>query len=233
MIVSINQPAYLPWLGYCHRIAVSDLHIVLDHVEFEKNSFVNRNRVRTDVGWCWLTVPVKTKGHFGELPIDRIQIDNRIDWSKKHLRTLQQYYRGAPHFAEHEAFLAEVYSTRWDALAGLCEVLTEHFLSGLGINTPLERSSEMQVEGARDELVLNLCRAVGATTYLSGPLGRRYLREELFERAGITVRYHDYVHPAYPQRHEPFQPFMSVFDLIANCGPESSRFLMGGQGETP
>ncbi|HMC74088.1 MAG TPA: WbqC family protein, partial [Terriglobales bacterium] len=82
MIISINQPAYLPWLGYFHRIAVSDMHIVLDSVQFEKNSFTNRNKARTAQGWCWLTVPVKTAGRFGELNIREVEIDNERPWAK-------------------------------------------------------------------------------------------------------------------------------------------------------
>ena len=82
MIVSINQPAYLPWLGYFHRIAVSDLHVVLDHVQFEKNSFTNRNKVRTASGTPWLTVPVRSKGRFGDLAINEVDIaDGR--WTAK------------------------------------------------------------------------------------------------------------------------------------------------------
>ncbi len=76
MLLSINQPAYLPWPGYFDRIARSDLHVVLDHVQFEKNSFINRNRILGANGPCWLTVPVRTKGRFGDLQIHEIEIDN-------------------------------------------------------------------------------------------------------------------------------------------------------------
>ena len=96
MIVSINQPAYLPWLGYFHRIAVSGAHVVLDHVQFEKNSFTNRNKVRTAGGWCWLTVPVRTKGRFGDLAIRSLEIDNSTDWRARHWKTLYQSYKRAP-----------------------------------------------------------------------------------------------------------------------------------------
>lgn len=104
MIVSINQPAYLPWLGYFHRIAVSDAHIVLDRVQFEKNSFTNRNKVRTSEGWCWLTVPVKTASKFGDLCIDEIEVANERQWAAKHWQTLRLNYSKAPFFGQHAAF---------------------------------------------------------------------------------------------------------------------------------
>lgn len=109
MIVSVNQPAYLPWPGYFHRIAVSDTHVVLDHVQFEKNSVTNRNKVRTATGWSWLTVPLRTKGRFGDLAIRSVEIDNATDWRTRHWKTLRQSYGRAPHFAAHAAYFEDVY----------------------------------------------------------------------------------------------------------------------------
>ena len=229
MIVSINQPAYLPWLGYFHRIAISDLHIVLDHVQFEKNSFVNRNRVRTSQRSTWLTVPVRTKGRFGNLPINLLEIDNHQGWATKHWKTIRQSYGRAAHFPATEALLEPVYAREWARLADLMRELNGHIARvSLGIQTPMKFSSEMGVTGAKSELVLNLCKAVGATVYLSGPLGRSYLQEDHFAEAGIEVRYHDYAHPSYPQCHPGFEPLMSVIDLLFNCGERSRDVLSEG-----
>jgi WbqC-like protein family len=233
VIVSINQPAYLPWLGYFHRIAASDLHIVLDHVQFEKNSFTNRNKVRTTTGSTWLTVPVQTSGRFGELPIDRLEIDNTSDWRRKHWQTLQQSYAKAPHFREHEAFFRELYGSPWERLADLCGRVTSYLLESFRVQTRMMSSSAMRSRGAKDELVLNLCREAGATTYLSGALGRDYLREELFKQAGIKVVYQDYHHPEYPQVYKPFEPYMAAVDLLFNCGPKSLEIIMKDQERIP
>lgn len=230
MIVSINQPAYLPWLGYFHRIALSDLHVVLDHVQFEKNSFTNRNKVRTKEGWCWLTVPVKTKGRFGDLAIHKLECaDSEDHWTRKHWDTLRFHYARVPYLAQHAAFFEGVYQKQWLRLNDLLREVTEYLLRAFETTCPLLYSSEMGVEGAKDELVLNICRAVGATVYLSGPVGRNYLHEDRFREAGIEVVYHDYAHPAYPQAHPGFEPFMSAVDLLFNCGPESRRIMMNDQ----
>ena len=227
MIVSINQPAYLPWLGYFQRIAVSDVHVVLDDVQFEKNSFVNRNRVRAAGGATWLTVPVLTAGRFGELPIAALEIDNRAPWRRKHWATLGQAYGAAPYFADHEPFFHTVYQRDWTRLAELCAEVTRYLLDAFGIATPVVRSSDLAASGAKDELVLDLCRKTGATTYLSGALGRDYLREELFADAGIAVAYQDYEHPEYTQLRGPFLPFMAAVDLLFLHGPASLGILLG------
>jgi hypothetical protein len=229
LIVSINQPAYLPWLGYFHRIAASDVHVVLDHVQLEKNSFTNRNKIRTANGWCWLTVPVKTKGRFGDLAIRAVEIEGAA-WRKKHWETIKQSYARAPFFAQYGPAFEALYARDWAGLSGLCGEATRLLLDAFGIRTRLMRSSEMDPQGAKDTLVLDLCRKAGATTYLSGALGREYLREELFDEAGIRVVYQDYQHPVYTQAHSgAFEPFMAAVDLLFNHGPEGLAILMRGQ----
>jgi hypothetical protein len=230
VIVSINQPAYLPWLGYFHRIAASDLHVVLDHVQFEKNSFTNRNKIRTQEGWCWLTVPVKTKGLFGRLGIDQLECaDEEGRWRRKHWTALRTNYGRTPHFGRYAGFLEEAYSRPWARIADLLKVLTQHLCAALEIRRPILFSSELGVDGVKDELILNICRAVDARVYLSGPFGRNYLREDRFRKAGVEVAYQDYRHPVYRQAFPGFEPCMSSVDLLFNCGPESKEVLMRDQ----
>lgn len=226
MIVSINQPAYLPWLGYFHRIAASDFHVVLDHVQFEKNSFINRNRIKTAGGPRWLTVPVKTGGRFGDLPISALEIDNSADWRTKHWKTLSQSYGRAPHFDEHADFFDRLYRRQWGRLDELLRETTAYLLRALGIGTPHGFSSQMAPQGAKDELVLDLCRKAQAKVYLSGALGRNYLREELFHGAGIQVAYQQYDHPPYTQLHGDFVSHLSTVDLLFNCGKRSLDLMM-------
>lgn len=229
MIVSINQPAYLPWLGYFHRIAVSDVHVVLDHVQFEKNSFTNRNKVRTADGWCWLTVPVRTAGKFGDLPINRIEIDNEKPWGRKHWSTLRLNYARAPYFQDHARFFDDIYQRSWTKLSDLVIEVTRYLLDTFGIQTKLIFSSQLAIAGKKEELLLNLCRELGATEYLSGPLGRNYLRQEVFHSHAISVRYDDYQHPTYPQAYSGFEPFMAAIDLLFNVGPGSLAVITKAQ----
>ena len=223
--MSVNQPAYLPWLGYFQRIAVSDVHVVLDHVQFEKNSFVNRNQVLCGGQPTWLTVPVRTKGKFGDLPIADLEIDTSQDWRTKHWRTLSQHYRKAPYFNRYEPFFSDVYTRQWTHLAHLCEHITAYCLKQLGIATPLLFSRDMHLQRHKSELVLEVCTKLHADTYLSGALGRNYLAVEQFSRAGVKVCYQDYRHPVYPQLGKVFHSHMAVVDLLFNCGDASLAIM--------
>lgn len=227
MIVSVNQPAYLPWLGYFDRIARSDLHIVLDHVQFEKNSMTNRNQIRAGAEARMLTVPVRTAGRFGNLPINELEVANDTPWARKHWQAISQSYSKSAFFPDHQEFFREVYEETWQRLLPLIRRITGYLLVQLGIGTRLVSSAELGVSGTKSELVLNLCQHVGASTYLSGPLGRQYLDLAAFQDAGIEVLFHDYQHPEYGQRHPGFLTRLSVIDLLFNQGPASLAILSG------
>jgi hypothetical protein len=187
MIVSINQPAYFPWLGYFDRIARSDVHIVLDDVQFEKNSFINRNRIATAKNPIWLTVPVRTKGRYGDLAISGLETAPNIHWRRKHWESIRFNYGRAPYFSEHASYFEQLYGREWPHLNDLVGEITRYLLNILGIGNKIMFSSEMGVTGRKQQLVLNLCKAVGANTYLSGPVGRSYLDEDDFNSAGIAT----------------------------------------------
>lgn len=225
MIVSINQPAYLPWLGYFDRIAKSDLHIVLDHVQFEKNSVTNRNKVRTPSGWSWLSVPVLTKGRFGNLAIDQIEINPMTKWAKKHYTTLRSNYARSAYYSHYADFFEDLYHQDWDCLAPMLYKSTSYLLKNLGIQTKQLRSSEFAPQAKKADLILELCIKAGATTYFSGPFGRDYLDESVFAKAGIELKYHDYIHPKYDQCFDGFEPYMSIVDLLFNYGEKSLEIL--------
>ena len=228
MIVSINQPAYLPWLGYFHRIAMSDLHVVLDHVQLEKGSFTNRNKVRTRDTWCWLTVPVSTAGRFGALPINEVRIAETDRWRRKHLDTIAQSYGRCAGYESHRGLIETPLNQPWEFLDPLMSEINTNLLHAFDIDTPLVKSAELKPTGIKSELVLDLCRETGATCYLSGPLGRDYLDLKSFERAGIEVRFHDFEHPRYAQAFSGFEPFMTALDLLFNH-PDTAREVRLGE----
>ena len=169
MIVSIHQPAYLPWLGYFDRIAKSDIFIFLDTVQFERNSFTNRNRIKTANGPIWLTVPVLLRGHLAK-KLSEIEIDERQDWRGKHLRSIEQNYRRAAGFADRFDRLKVQYDLVASGLADFCFAQLQFWLRELAIGTRIVRASEQAVAGSKSELVMSLCRNAGATTYFPGRL---------------------------------------------------------------
>ncbi|MEE8059479.1 MAG: WbqC family protein [Pseudomonadales bacterium] len=220
MIISINQPAYLPWLGYFDRINAADIHVELDTVQFEKNSMVNRNKIKLNGTTAMLTVPVKTKGKFGDLAISEIEIaDNR--WARKHWSSIKQSYGKANYFSDHKDFFEHLYSTSWTKLNPLLAESNQYLYNALGIQTQVCRAREINAVGTKHDLVLNICKELGATSYLSGPFGKDYLKLDQFNEANIEVIFQDYHHPKYDQQGNTFEPYLSIVDLLFNHGKKS------------
>jgi hypothetical protein len=227
MIVSIHQPAYLPWLGYFDRIRQSDCFVFLDTVQFQKNSFQNRNRIRTPAGSQWLTVPVQTKGTLHSTPLSKLAINNRINWREKHLKSIRQNYAKAPFRDRVLDYLEIVYDRPWERLADLCWSTLQHFTQQFDLRCNLIRASDLPPFGERKSaLIERICLHLGADEYLSGPLGRDYLDATSFAKAAIRIRYHDYKHPLYPQAYSGFEPGMAAIDYLMNV-EDASAVLKG------
>lgn len=222
-IASIHQPLYLPWCGYLHKMAVSDVHIILDDVEFDDESFVKRNRVRTPDGWTWLTVPVHASQG---TTIQEVEVANEHRWQSTHWKTLNTFYANAPHFGDHRGFFESIYQKDWMRLADLNLEMINYLRDQLEIETPLIRSSEIGAEGSKTDLILDLCEEAEVDIYLSGPNGRDYLDSGRFQERGVELIYHDFTHPTYDQVFDGFESHMSAIDLLFNCGPNSWRVLM-------
>jgi WbqC-like protein family len=227
MVISIGQPAYLPWLGYFHRMAVSDIHVVLDHVQFERKGFTNRNKLRSKAGPIQLTVPVATGRQGRDTAICDLEVVNDIDWGRKHFEAIRSNYVRAPFLHDHEGFLAQtIRDQRYVRLIEVLSATTDYLLEKLSIMTPRYLSTTMNLTERKGALILEICRRFGATTYLSGPFGRDYLDLASFERAGIEVKFHDYRHPTYAQTHPGFISHLSIIDLLLNHGDRSRSILM-------
>ena len=229
MIVSINQPAYLPWLGYFERIARSDVHVVLDHVQFEKNSFINRNKVRVKDGAAWLTIPLATKGKFGNLEIQSLEFVPADKWKEKHWKSLKMNYSRADYFDQLQGAYEAIYSRQWSGFMPFIRAMLYQHLSDLGIKTRLVFSSEIETSDHKSNLVLNICKSLSAKSYLSGINGRAYINEKAFLKEGITIEYQNYQHPSYKQAWPGFESYLGILDLLFNHGPDSLQILMGNQ----
>lgn len=229
MIVSIHQPGYLPWHGLFHRIALSDVHVFFDTAQFEKNGFNNRVRIRAGHGVQWLTVPIRAKGRFGSHPLSDARIDAASRWRGAHWKTLVQAYGRAPHFRASADFLETLYHTPWTHLVSLNVECIRYFAAALGLECRFVLASTLDGAGTCSSLVLSLCRAVGATTYVSGPNGRAYLDGAAFAQAGVAVRFQTYQEPRYAHVRGGHEAFMSVVDLLTHHGPSARDLMMAGQ----
>ncbi len=215
MILTAHQPAYLPWLGYFDNIIRSDVFIFLDSVQFEKNSFTNRNKIKTPQGPVWLTIPMKVKGHLSKTILE-MEIDNSQNWRKKHLNAIYLNYKKLPRFAECYNKLELLYQREYEYLAELCWDHLMFRVAELNIRNKIVRCSELSINKKKSELILDLCKYFGSDRYISGALGKDYLNAEEFRRAGISVEFQEYRHPVYPQLWGDFVPYMSIVDFWLN-----------------
>jgi hypothetical protein len=223
MILTAHQPAYLPWLGYLDKIARADVFVYLDTVQFERNSYINRNRIKTPQGVQWLTIPVKMKGHLS-MTLRDTESDVTQRWHVKHLKAIAMNYRRAPHFTECFAKLERLVADVPYNLAELCWRQLRFWLDEFAIATHVVRASELPVNGSKSDLILQLARHFGANHYLSGALGRGYLAEDAFRASGISVEYQEYHTAVYPQLWGDFVPDLSVVDYWMHCGPSAALF---------
>jgi hypothetical protein len=219
MRISIQQPEYLPWLGYLDKIRQVNLVVLLDNVQFKKRYFENRNKIRTATGWQWIGIPVITKGRYHQKICD-VKIDNTQNWRDDCWKALFYNYKKALYWKRYEKFFKKIYQRNWIKLVDFnVEVMK------FGLKKKILLASELNIKGEGDVLLLNTCRKIGATEYLSGGFGKNYINENLFKKAGIALLYQDFKHPIYKQLYEPFIPEMSSIDLLFNYGPESLSIL--------
>lgn len=228
MIVTIHQPEHLPWLGLFHKVRRADVFVVLDSVRFRKNYFQNRNRLLSANGPYWVTVPVLHHGV--DKCLHLIRTNETVRWREKILKGVEQNYRRHPNFEHNFTWLDRTLRSSGDRLVDINLALFDEMAAPLGVSTRRVLASSLRPEGAKSDLVLDICRRMGATRYLSGPTGRSYLDLAAFEAAGIQVDFQQFRHPRYSQMGsgERFVPLLSALDALMNLGPSAAGLLDDG-----
>jgi len=229
MHVAVLQSAYVPWRGFFDIIASVDLFVIYDDVQYSKGSWRNRNKLKTPAGPKWLTVPVNVS--LGQ-PIADVTIEyGTKDWIAQHRGLIDQALRDAPFYEDSVRPWSECVATRPTHLSELNVALLRTYCGLLGIGTRFADSRDFALEGSSTERLLMLLKAVGATSYLSGPAAEAYLDLASFREAGIDLYYKTYDYAPYPQQGEGFQPDVSILDLIANLGPEAPGHIRTASGD--
>ena len=224
--VAIHQPNYLPWLGYFHKMRLADALVLLDTVDFESgsaSSVTNRTRIKTPSGVLQLTVPVRRSSG---PRIRDVLVANGQDWVKKHLRSIEQSYAKAPHFAEVYSIVAGLLRSPHPRLADLNRTLIAAVAHYLGLQAQLLDASSLPIDTpGRNERLIAICEHLGASVYVSGRGGREYHDEALFARRGIAIEYTSFASAPYPQLHGPFEGGLGVLDALFNCGRRTLDLL--------
>jgi len=225
--VVILQPSYIPWRGYFGQIRRADLFIFYDDVQYDKHGWRNRNQIKTAQGKQWLTIPVHSKGVTEGIAIKDVQIDWPKPWGKHHLKALTFAYNKTPYFKNYRPLLESFYERRDECLADFTIETTLLLSRELGIaSTRFLRSSELPgIYGTKTERLIQILKQVGAKHYISGPSARDYVEKEKFDEAAITLEYMEYNYPEYPQLYPPFDPYVTILDLLFMAGKDARDYM--------
>ena len=224
MIVTIHQPNYFPYPGFFQKVLLSDIYVILDRAQFEFD-ITNRNKIITPEGsWSRISVPIKKGQKFFE--IRNVEINNDQPWAEKNWDLICKSYNDSPFFDLYKTTLNSVFKKKWNLIFDLNFYTLKKVLEWLNIKTKIIFDSELDVTGKSSEHLLNICKKLGATKYLSGPSGRDYLNEKIFEQNKIKVEYQKYEPIIYPQKHaKSFVPNLSILDLLFNVGSDSKKLI--------
>ncbi len=218
MIISIHQPDYISYLGYFYKMSKADRFVFLDDCQFSNDNMHHWNRVKTPQGECRIKIPVEN--HLGDL-ICRVRTKDELGWKQKHLKTVEMNYLKAPFFAEIFPKFKKIIMADYKSIADMNITINTWIAREFGFKCEFYRSSEMNIDTVREERVIDICKALGGDTYISGHGAAAYQVEEHFTDRGVKLVYTDYKPIEYPQlwnKQCGFVPCMSVIDYIFNCG---------------
>ena len=224
MLIAIHQPQYLPWLGYLDKIDKAEIFVILDNVQFKKNEWQNRNRIKTVQGWQWITVPVLYK--FPE-KINEVRINNNTNWNRKHLQAFITNYSKSLYFADYKNLFEDIFSRSWDRLVDINIEVIKFLISAFELKTRLVMASDLKLREEPTERLIDICKTLNANKYLAGRDGGKYMNLEMFDKEEIEIIFQDFKHPVYNQLYGDFVPGMSAVDLLFNCGDKSLEVLRG------
>jgi hypothetical protein len=227
MKVSIHQPQYFPYGGFFQKVGLSDLYVVMDDAQYDKR-FTNRNRIIAPKGPMWISVPINKKQKFS--PNSEVEINNEIPWKDLHWKRLQFSYNNSRFFHLYKGYFEQLYKRDWEMLFDLDLNTLKQVISWLGLKTEIVLESELNITKKSTERLVDVCKAVGADTYVAGAGSKNYMDESLFSRDNVRVEYPNWTPVRYRQHltsDNSFIPNLSIVDMLANLGPDTLNVIRG------
>jgi len=220
----IHQPNFLPYVGFFHKLSLADTFVMMDNTQYDKK-FTNRNKIKIPDGWSWLTVPINKEHKF--LPNKLVEINNKENWKEMHWKKITRSYTNSKFFKKnYKSFFEEVYNKEWKFLFELNSELLRQIIDWLGLKIQIIKESELNINGNSTERLVNVCKELGAETYVSGVGGKEYMNEKLFQKNNIKIEYQKFQCPTYTQIFGgDFIPNLSIIDLLFNNGSKSLPIL--------
>ena len=224
MRLVIHQPNFLPYVGFFHKLSLADTFVMMDNTQYDKK-FTNRNKIKIPDGWSWLTVPINKEHKF--LPNKLVEINNKENWKEMHWKKITRSYTNSKFFKKnYKSFFEEVYKKEWKFLFELNSELLRQIIDWLGLKIQIIKESELNINGNSTERLVNVCKELGAETYVSGVGGKEYMNEKLFQKNNIKIEYQKFQCPTYTQIFGgDFIPNLSIIDLLFNNGSKSLPIL--------
>ena len=225
--IAILQPNYIPWKGVFDLINKVDVFVFYDDVQYTVKDWRNRNKIKTPNGELWLTVPVIHKGRRDQL-IYEAEIDNSINWQLNHYKSIVSNYKKAPFFKDFEFLLNDIYlAKKWTHIADLDIYVTKKICELLDIKVEWYRSSELKCSGSKEgSKVVEICKQLGCNYFINGPAAKDFMDEGLFFKNDIILKYMEYIYQEYEQLYPPFNHYVTIFDVLFNCGEESLKNII-------
>lgn len=224
LIISIQQPEFLPWIGFFNKMSNVDKVVFLDNVQFKKRYFENRVRIRNTKGWQWLRIPVKTKGKYLQRICD-VEIDNNVDWRGDCKQAIALNYKKAPYFSKYSEKILGLFEGDWKLLCDFNIHAIKTVAQIIKIDCKFQLASNLELDSKNAALILDICKTTKTKRYLSGQFGKDYLDESLFRKEGIDLIYQEFIHPQYRQFQGSYEPNMSIIDLLFNEGEGSRKII--------
>ncbi len=216
MILSAHQPAYMPWPGYIHKILCAKIFIILDNVQFEKNSFINRNYLLFNKEAKLLTVPIKIKNHTN-LKIKDILISDHSNWKRKHLQSLYLNYKNTPFYKKHIQFFEYIFNQNWQYINSLNNEILSYILKEIESETSIINHSDIEVSGNKTNLLINLCKKYNCNSFIFGANGKDYADINLGKKENINFFYQTFDTVKFYNYHKyKFSKNISILDLLFN-----------------
>ncbi len=223
--IAILQSNYIPWKGVFDMMNRVDVFVFLEDVQFTRRDWRTRNKIKTKEGSIWLTIPVKKTSRDETLICD-VEISQDENWQEKHYKTIANNYAKAPFFQDYKYLLDEIYlSKKWSNLSEFNVSTNKLLARALAIKVEFVNSKDLNSKGSRDDKLIDICQKLGATHYLSGPSAKNYIVQEKFDSANIELEYMNYSYPEYSQINGDFDHYVTVLDVIFNCGPDAGKFI--------
>jgi len=220
--LAILQPSYIPWIGYFEQIINVDIFIFYDDVQYTKNDWRNRNKIKTHAGSSWLSIPVNASN---TQMINKVLVDDTKHWRIKHLKSLQQFYSKSEYFDEVYELVEKNLNSKVASISSLSINIIKDITKYLQIDTKFYASSDLAIDGNKNTRLINICKHFNASQYYSGSAAKNYIDEELFFSNDIKLIFQEYKHPSYKQLHGDFLPYLSIIDLLFNHGKNSVKII--------